>query len=548
MVLAMLGFASGVQAQQPGQFDLNQFRPSELATDGFAVSTADGQGHKRFGVQIYMDYADDPLVFRTSDSGGARLDLQLVKQQLTGHLMWNLGLWDHLVLFMDIPYHFMVKPSGQASDVLGGTVFEPILPRGSGMGDFYVGARGNLYGARDDVFEIGLQATMTVNSASLSSSAQNYRGQPDARPYLGGWFELLMTFNPGDLVRIPLNVGYKLNNTQRLSEQGLLELANEFTWGAGLQFLLAQEKVMLTAEGFGRTSLGRSEATPGFARRENSPIEVLGGIKYLHPKGFVVGAAGSAGVHTGYGAPDWRATGMVGYTMPEKTTPLPVVSPILDTDGDGLLDPDDECPNEPEDFDGFEDEDGCPDLDNDADGILDVDDACPNEPGPPETNGCPDPDRDGDGVPDRIDNCPDEPGTLANQGCQDPQLVQITKGQLKILEKVFFPLNSARIVPRAFPLLDNVASVIQAHPEIEQIRIEGHTDRTGRLDFNMKLSKRRAGSVVEYLVSKGVSKDRLVAEGFGPTRPIVPDAKTKAELAKNRRVEFHIVEPEKDSP
>jgi outer membrane protein OmpA-like peptidoglycan-associated protein len=402
-----------------------------------------------------------------------------------------------------------------------------------------LGARGNLYGTRDDVFEIALQATMTISTASVADSEQNYRGQPDVSPYLGGWFELLMTFNPGDLVRIPLNFGYKLNNTQRLSNQDLLALANEATWGAGLQFLVAQDKVMLTAEGFGRTSLGRSEATAGFANRENSPIEVLGGIKYLHPKGFVVGAAGSAGVHTGYGAPDWRATGMVGYTMPEKTAPF-------DTDGDGILDVDDACPTEPEDFNGFEDEDGCPDLDNDGDGILDVDDACPNEPGPPETNGCPEPDRDGDGVPDRIDNCPDEPGTAANQGCQEPQLVLITKEQLKILEKVFFQLNSARILPSAFPLLDNIASVIQAHPEIEQIRIEGHTDRTGRLDFNMKLSRRRAASVVDYLVRKGVSKDRLVSEGFGPTRPIVPDAKTRADLAKNRRVEFHIVEPEEE--
>jgi outer membrane protein OmpA-like peptidoglycan-associated protein len=263
---------------------------------------------------------------------------------------------------------------------------------------------------------------------------------------------------------------------------------------------------------------------------------------------------------------------MVGYTMPEKTAPLDTDGdgildvddacptepedfdgfededgcPDLDNDGDGILDVDDACPNDPEDFDGFEDEDGCPDPDNDGDGILDVDDACPNEPGPPETKGCPDPDRDGDGVPDRIDNCPDEPGTIENQGCQEPQLVLITKEQLKILEKVFFQLNSARILPSVFPLLDNIASVIQAHPEIEQIRIEGHTDRTGRLDFNMKLSRRRAASVVDYLVRKGVSKDRLVSEGFGPTRPIVPDAKTRADLAKNRRVEFHIVEPEEE--
>ena len=99
----------------------------------------------------------------------------------------------------------------------------------------------------------------------------------------------------------------------------------------------------------------------------------------------------------------------------------------------------------------------------------------------------------------------------------------------------------ARILPRAFPLLDNVAAVIKAHPEIEKIRVEGHTDSTGTLRFNMKLSKARAASVVKYLVRKGVERDRLLADGFGPTRPIIPDAKTKAELAENRRVEFHIL-------
>ena len=113
-------------------------------------------------------------------------------------------------------------------------------------------------------------------------------------------------------------------------------------------------------------------------------------------------------------------------------------APTLDNDGDGVLDVDDKCPNDPEDMDGFEDEDGCPDPDNDGDGILDVDDQCPNDAGPPENNGCPDPDRDGDGVPDRIDNCPDEPGTVENQGCQEKQLVVIGAGRLEILEKVYF--------------------------------------------------------------------------------------------------------------
>ena len=80
--------------------------------------------------------------------------------------------------------------------------------------------------------------------------------------------------------------------------------------------------------------------------------------------------------------------------------------PILDSDGDGIPDNVDKCPNEPEDKDGFQDQDGCPDLDNDQDGIPDVKDKCPDQKGPPETNGCPPKDSDGDGVPDYQDKCP----------------------------------------------------------------------------------------------------------------------------------------------
>jgi outer membrane protein OmpA-like peptidoglycan-associated protein len=223
--------------------------------------------------------------------------------------------------------------------------------------------------------------------------------------------------------------------------------------------------------------------------------------------------------------------------------------PDLDNDNDGILDVDDKCPNDPEDVDGFEDQDGCPDPDNDGDGILDVDDQCPNDPGPPENNGCPDPDRDGDGVPDRIDNCPDEPGTAEHHGCQEKQLVVIGEGQLEILEKVYFKKGSAKLQKRSWALLDNVAAVLIAHPEIKKLRIEGHSDKSGSLKFNMILSKKRANTVVRYLVGRGqVSKSRLVAQGFGPKKPLMPDAKTKEEQAMNRRVEFHIAkkaEPEK---
>ena len=566
MFVAASGAASGVSAQQGStQIDLNQYRPAELATDGFASSTADGQGHKRFGIMIYMDYNDDALVFQDQGTGNTS---SVVHRQLTGHINWNLGLWDHLVIYMDIPYHFIIDSGQGAGDALPGGASGPfgyLLPNGGHFGDVYFGARGNIIGNRHDVFQLALQATMTINTSSLSDDQQKYAGQVDKKPYLGGWFELLMTFNAGDVVRIPIQVGYKLG-TQGQTVAPDLFVGNEFTFGGGLLFMIAQDKFMISAEAFGRTA---ANSTVPFWTREETPVEVLGGFKYLHPKGFVVGVSGSAGVAPGYGAPDWRGVGMIGYTMPGE-------EPILDADGDGILDDVDQCPNEPEDFDGFQDEDGCPDPDNDGDGvldaddgcpndaedidgfqdedgcpdpdndgdgILDVDDQCPNEPGTLENNGCPDPDRDGDGVPDRVDNCPDEPGTVENHGCQLAQLVVIGADQLEILEMVYFKTGSAKLQPRSFALLDNVAQVMNAHPEIPLIRVEGHSDSTGNLKYNMRLSTNRANTVVRYLVGRGkVDKARLISEGFGPTRPLVPDAKTKEELAQNRRVEFHIVD------
>jgi outer membrane protein OmpA-like peptidoglycan-associated protein len=96
-----------------------------------------------------------------------------------------------------------------------------------------------------------------------------------------------------------------------------------------------------------------------------------------------------------------------------------IITERRDRDGDGIPDDVDQCPDEPEDKDGFQDEDGCPDPDNDGDGILDKDDKCPNEPGPASNQGCPVQDRDKDGIPDAVDKCPDVPGIPENQGCPD---------------------------------------------------------------------------------------------------------------------------------
>ena len=215
--------------------------------------------------------------------------------------------------------------------------------------------------------------------------------------------------------------------------------------------------------------------------------------------------------------------------------------PEDDNDKDGIKDADDKCKDTPEDKDGFVDEDGCPDDDNDGDGLADASDQCPNEPGPKTNKGCPDKDRDGDTVVDRLDNCPDEPGPPENGGCAKKQLVVLTDAKIEIKDKVYFKTNSDVIEKKSYALLDNVAAVLQAHPELAKIRVEGHTDNVGDAAYNKDLSGRRAASVKKYLAGKGIPEARLDSAGFGMERPVAPNDNEQGR-SQNRRVEFLIVE------
>ncbi|MFI5289368.1 MAG: OmpA family protein, partial [Polyangia bacterium] len=212
--------------------------------------------------------------------------------------------------------------------------------------------------------------------------------------------------------------------------------------------------------------------------------------------------------------------------------------PDPDNDQDGILDKVDKCPNQAEDKDGFEDEDGCPDPDNDKDGIADAEDKCPNEAGPKENGGCPDKDSDGDGVIDRLDRCPTVPGPADNQGCPKQKYIVVTKEKIELKQKVHFATNKSRIMPDSFAMLSEIADVLKQRPEIK-IRIEGHTDSRGSLKHNMKLSQARADSVRDFLVEKGVDPTRMESRGFGPTQPI-DDNRTAKGREMNRRVEFII--------
>ena len=220
-----------------------------------------------------------------------------------------------------------------------------------------------------------------------------------------------------------------------------------------------------------------------------------------------------------------------------------------DSDGDGIYDNKDACPNDPEDFDGFQDEDGCPDPDNDQDGILDVNDKCPNDPedidGFQDEDGCPDPDNDQDGILDVNDACPDDPETVNGyedeDGCPDtvPPEVIFKKEAPIVLEGVNFEFNSADLTSGAKEVLMKVVRTLKEYPEMTLL-IKGHTDSKGSDAYNLKLSQRRAASVRQFLIDNGIDPSRLEAIGYGETQPIATND-TSEGRAKNRRIEFYRV-------
>jgi outer membrane protein OmpA-like peptidoglycan-associated protein/opacity protein-like surface antigen len=230
-------------------------------------------------------------------------------------------------------------------------------------------------------------------------------------------------------------------------------------------------------------------------------------------------------------------------------------APDLDNDQDGVPDELDKAPMQPEDRDGFQDEDGVPDPDNDGDGILDVDDLAPNEPEDVDNfqdkDGAPDPDNDQDGILDPNDQCPGTDATVADSvdtketyndyedkdGCPDKKPeIAVEKGESIILEGVYFTSGSAYLTANSRFVLDKVVRTLQANKDIE-VEIRGYTDNTGRYETNMRLSQQRADAVKIYLMNNGIDAYRIRTKGFGPENPIAPNS-TREGRSKNRRIEF----------
>ncbi|HVK85063.1 MAG TPA: OmpA family protein [Kofleriaceae bacterium] len=385
-------------------------------------------------------------------------------------------------------------------------------------------------------------------------------------------------------LRIGLNAGVRLRQTTTFTDvgdmgapatNGTITASAELPFGLGAAYAISPQRFDVVGELVGSVPLGNHEAY--------QPLEAVAGVKlYLARNSFLSLGVGRGLASSKGGSPNARA--FIGIVFEPN---------IGDRDGDGLKDDVDRCPDSPEDMDGFEDEDGCPELDNDRDGILDgddkcplipedldgiadedgcpedepqpdagpgepldsdgdkildVDDLCPNDPedydGFEDEDGCPDLDNDRDKILDRDDKCPDKPESYNNtddeDGCPDRGVIEFTERGFVPLQPINFELNKAVIKKDSYHILDGVVAALKGYSFIALLEVQGHTDEQGDDAYNLDLSERRAAAVMEYLVSHGIDPSRLTSAGYGETQPKIRERSQRA-YAINRRVEFLII-------
>lgn len=468
--------------------------PHKLGTTTDAFLTVEGSRTAPAGSwQLWLgaDYGSGLLGLRYGDDPRGRL----IDDRLDLHLAGSFSPTDWLELGLDIPVTVLQTNAFRALEAQSG--FSDRAPAGAGFGDLRTVAKFRLL--REDTAPVGLAAILEVR---MPTGAED--------DFLGGrgWLispRAVVDKTFADTLRIAVEAGYRMRT--EAGQYLNLYVGDELGLSVAASWLLPQTLPGGTWAAFAEV-LTSTQARAPFNGPDSdalkTPVEGLVGLRNDLGGGFhaLVGGGTGIGTGAGYGNETLRLFAGVGYR--QTATP-----------------PD-------------------PNADRDGDGVLDVDDACPNDPGPAEYDGCPD--SDGDEIPDHEDDCPDQPGPAQRNGCPagDP-LVLYEGGKLSLNGAVNFDTGRASIKEESFEVLDQVAQVLNAHPEVKKVRVDGHTDSRGSRKFNIDLSRRRAASVVDYLVRKGVARSRLDSAGHGPDRPVASNESALGR-AQNRRVEFTIVE------
>ena len=480
--------------------DLQLFTPA--AGDWNYINLDGGQlaPAGKWAISSAVSYGSNPLVV-VNENGQVQ---EVIVDFVSGlELSGALGITDWLELGLHLPY---LHSSGLSRPY-------PV-DDANGSGDMRLSTKFGLYQPQSKRgFSLALNLLHHIPGGDGERSSTRRRYSVEGR---------LSAEYRGEKWRVALNGGYR----HLLSEETLTQLdgSSFSSWGLGGIYQVKPALELISELHQRLMTLDRSPAEALLAvriRPKQDELEVLS-----------VTLGTGLGVGTDIGSVGYRLFGALTYRPGDRTQAVScsgtsitaqVPSSDGDQDQDGISDRFDRCPKLAEDHDGFEDTDGCPDTDNDQDGIADSQDQCPMRPEIFNEY------KDEDGCPDQVKAPVQE---TEDEHADEGQLLDIT-------ERVFFKHNESILLEKSFPILDEVASLLKKYPQIEELRVEGHTDDTGKKVANQELSRDRAAAVRTYLISKGISPSRLVSQGYGDSRPIASND-TDDGRALNRRVNFRI--------
>ncbi|MDP2341252.1 MAG: OmpA family protein [Deltaproteobacteria bacterium] len=444
VVVVALALSSGAARAEETRFPAERFRPSTTRAGLLDVEWGGVGEHMQWDVALWGNYALNPLVVYDGDVRAG----SLVAHRFGSDLVASVALFDWIEVAADLPLViFQTRDTTGLPASLDAADLSIV-----GVGDLRVAPKVRLLRSAEQLIDLAIIPAFTLPILSQG----DYVGEAQATfvPELA----VSRAFDDGAIsgLRLAGNVAYRYRPTERSVLN--VQVGSELLYRAGVGFRL-QDSLALPLE-LDVTVAGGTYANAPFGALEQSPLELLAGVKYDVVRvpaaigagdSLVVTAFGGAGTGLlrGFGTPDLRVFGGLSVGVPTdidhdddgiadrvdacKGTPEDKDGhddvdgcPDPDNDGDTVLDTADKCPNEAEDADGFDDDDGCPDPDNDGDSVKDGNDKCVGVPGPAENAGCPWPDTDGDGILDKDDVCKDIKGVAALKGCPDADADGIT--------------------------------------------------------------------------------------------------------------------------
>ncbi|PIE65930.1 MAG: hypothetical protein CSA24_01435, partial [Deltaproteobacteria bacterium] len=340
MALALTLVAGQALAQQ-ASLPTQQFAPAPGGDNNYV--TVQGSGvlpSLKPAVGLYLNYAHEPLLLRRTSTGE---EIALLEHQLQLDLIAAVGLFDVVEIGLGIPLTLW-QATGDASDSL-----DPNPVSSLTMGDIRIYPKWAITHDPEG-FGLALLAVLTIPSGSPSDLQGNESVTVEPR--------LVAQYQINEAFRASLTGGFLLRpEAQDLYNIGV---GNEITFGAGLEYKFVDDLAVLL-EGYGKISVESG------ASSEENPIELALAGRWWPAAPHAVTFGVARGLTDGYGAPNFRV--FLGYNYTPKDDD--------DPDGDGIRGEQDRCPYEAEDFDRFQDEDGCADPDNDSDGVRDAADSCP---------------------------------------------------------------------------------------------------------------------------------------------------------------------------